>query len=104
MMMVVLTHGSKQVRIIFRIAEFAGGVKPSNPIPFNEAYTYALDCFPMMVALLILAVWHPGRFLLGPDSEFDKGPSRSERKASKAASKEERRSKKERRNSSYLME
>ncbi len=65
-----------QVRIIFRIAEFAGGVTPSNPVPFHEEYTYALDCFPMMVALLIIAVWHPGRYLIGPDSEF---PSLSRR-------------------------
>jgi len=58
------------VRIIYRIAEYAGGIKPSNPIPFHEAYSYALDAFPMMVALLVLAIWHPGRTLKGPGSEF----------------------------------
>ncbi|KAK3361763.1 RTA1 like protein-domain-containing protein [Lasiosphaeria ovina] len=70
------------VRIIFRIAEFARGLKPENPIPFHEEYTYALDCFPMMVALLILAVFHPGRYLVGPESEFPR-LSRKEKKAAK---------------------
>ncbi|KAI1864074.1 hypothetical protein JX265_007370 [Neoarthrinium moseri] len=71
------------VRIIYRIAEFAGGITPSNPIPFHEEYAYALDCFPMMLALLILAIWHPGRFLVGPESEFPK-LSRAEKKQAKA--------------------
>ncbi|KAK3906177.1 RTA1 like protein-domain-containing protein [Staphylotrichum tortipilum] len=74
------------IRIIFRIAEFAGGVTPSNPVPFHEQYTYALDCFPMMVALLILAVWHPGRYLVGPDSEFPR-LSRREKKERKREAK-----------------
>jgi len=86
------------VRIIFRIAEFAGGVTPSNPVPFHEAYTYALDCFPMMVALLIIAVWHPGRYMAGPDSEFPR-VSRRERKQrkreKKAAVREEKDAKKQ---------
>ncbi|KKY27425.1 putative rta1 domain protein [Diplodia seriata] len=70
------------VRIIYRICEFAGGVKPSNPIPFHEEYSYALDAFPMMVALLLLAIFHPGRSLVGPESEFPK-MSREEKKAAK---------------------
>ncbi|KAH6611789.1 RTA1 like protein-domain-containing protein [Chaetomium sp. MPI-SDFR-AT-0129] len=70
------------VRIIFRIAEYAGGVLPSNPVPFHEEYHYALDCFPMMVALLIVAIWHPGRYMVGPESEFPR-VSRRERKQRK---------------------
>jgi hypothetical protein len=35
-----------------------------------------------MIALLILAIWHPGRFLVGPGSEIPK-PSRSEKKQAK---------------------
>ncbi|KAK7960612.1 hypothetical protein PG996_011257 [Apiospora saccharicola] len=69
------------IRIIYRIAEFAGGITPSNPIPFHEEYSYALDVFPMMLALLILAIWHPGRFLKGRDSEIPKKMSRKQRKA-----------------------
>ncbi|OJD31022.1 rta1 domain protein [Diplodia corticola] len=77
------------VRIIYRICEFAGGVKPSNPIPFHEEYSYALDAFPMMVALLLLAVFHPGRSLVGPESEFPK-MSRKEKKAAKRERKAEK--------------
>jgi hypothetical protein len=68
------------VRIIYRIAEYAGGIKPSNPVPFHEAYSYALDAFPMMTALLLLAIFHPGRVLVGPESQL---PSRKERRAEK---------------------
>ncbi|KAH9894680.1 hypothetical protein F4778DRAFT_286687 [Xylariomycetidae sp. FL2044] len=71
------------VRIIYRICEFAGGITPSNPVPFHEEYSYALDCLPMMLALVILAVWHPGRTLVGPESEFPTKKSRAEKKAEK---------------------
>jgi hypothetical protein len=81
------------VRIIYRIAEFAGGITPSNPVPFHEAYAYVLDAFPMMVALLILAIWHPGRSLVGPDSQFPK-ETKAEKKAERAAKKEAKRMKK----------
>ncbi|KAK8117786.1 uncharacterized protein PG998_006067 [Apiospora kogelbergensis] len=77
------------IRIIYRIAEFAGGITPSNPIPFHEEYSYALDVFPMMVALLILAIWHPGRFLTGRDSEIPK-VSRKQKKADRRQRKAER--------------
>jgi sRNA-binding protein len=52
----------------------------------------------MMVAILILAVIHPGRTLVGAESEFFKVP-RKERKAlkkeKKAAEKEEKEAKRE---------
>ncbi len=76
------------------MAEFAGGVTPSNPIPFHEAYTYALDCFPIMVALLVLAIWHPGRYLVGPESEFHR-LSRREKKERKREKKAAQRQEKE---------
>lgn len=81
------------MRIVYRIAEFAGGVTPSNPIPFHEAYSYALDAFPMLVAFLILAIWHPGRVLQGPHSDFRL--VRAEKKAAKKAKKEAKRQRKE---------
>lgn len=77
------------VRIIFRLVEYSRGMQPSNPVPFHEEYAYALDAFPMMVAILILAVIHPGRYLVGPESEFPK-KSRKERKAEKKAKKAEK--------------
>ncbi|KAH6640103.1 RTA1 like protein-domain-containing protein [Chaetomium tenue] len=82
------------IRIIFRIVEFSGGLGDSNPIPFHEEYAYALDCFPMMLALLVLAVIHPGRYLRGPQSEFIR-LSRKEKKALKLEKKTERREEKE---------
>ncbi|KAK4118554.1 hypothetical protein N657DRAFT_694374 [Parathielavia appendiculata] len=83
------------VRIIFRLVEFAQGVDPEhNPIPFHEEYIYALDVFPMMVALLILAIWYPGRYLVGPESEFHR-LSRREKKEMKREKKAARREEKE---------
>ncbi|KAK1751948.1 RTA1 like protein-domain-containing protein [Echria macrotheca] len=70
------------IRIIFRIIEFSRGFTPDNPVPFHEEYIYALDCFPMMVALLVLAIWHPGRFLSGSDGEFPKR-TRAQKRAEK---------------------
>jgi hypothetical protein len=82
------------------MVEFSRGVTPSNPIPFHEAYAYALDAFPMMVAILMLIIWHPGRTLVGPESEFphlsrkEKKALRQEKKARKAREKEEKKSRK----------
>ncbi|KAI0881597.1 RTA1 like protein-domain-containing protein [Annulohypoxylon maeteangense] len=81
------------IRNMYRIAEFAGGITPSNPVPSHEEYSYSLDCFPMMLALLILAIWHPGRTLVGPASEFphksrvEKKREKQERKAAKKQAK-----------------
>ncbi|KAJ4388137.1 hypothetical protein N0V93_008742 [Gnomoniopsis smithogilvyi] len=75
------------LRIFYRIAEFGRGVSPDlNPIPYHEAYSYALDAFPMMVCLLMLAVIHPGRYLLGSESELPK-KTKAEKKAEKEARK-----------------
>ncbi|KAL2182216.1 hypothetical protein L209DRAFT_760323 [Thermothelomyces heterothallicus CBS 203.75] len=82
------------IRIIFRLIEYSSGFGLDNPIPLHEEYAYALDCFPMMVALLILAVLHPGRYLRGPESEFVR-LSRKEKKARKREKKEARQAEKE---------
>jgi len=74
---------------MYRLAEFGGGITPSNPIPFHEVYGYALDAFPVMVCLVILAVVHPGLSLQGPQSHFPK-KSRQEKRAEKRAKKEEK--------------
>lgn len=47
----------------------------------------------MMVALLLLAVFHPGRYLIGPESSFPR-KTRAEKKAEKAAKKEAKAQKK----------
>jgi hypothetical protein len=76
------------MRIVFRLVEFSGGVDPANnKLPFEEKYALGLDAFPMVLAVLILAVLHPGMVLKGPESEF---PTRKERKAEKKAVKAEK--------------
>ncbi|KAL1892352.1 hypothetical protein Sste5346_007090 [Sporothrix stenoceras] len=74
-------------RLFYRIAEFGGGVKPSNPVPFHEVYGYLLDALPMGACLLFLALMHPGRLLRGPYSDLPHIP-RKERKAAKQAAKQ----------------
>ena len=81
------------VRISFRIAELAPGGDPAaNPLPFREAYSYVFDAAPMMLALGILLVVHPGRLLQGPGSEF---PGRRERREEKRLRKEEKKARRE---------
>lgn len=47
----------------------------------------------MMTAILLLAIIHPGRILVGPESEFPR-KTRAEKKAEKRAKKEAKASKK----------
>jgi hypothetical protein len=71
--------------------EFALGLSPAkNPLPYHEAYVFALDATPMFLALALLSVTHPGMVLVGPDSEFPK-LTRAEKKAAKAARKQAKR-------------
>jgi len=71
------------IRIIYRLVEFSQGV--SSNLTNHEAYFYVLEATPMALALILLNVWHPGMYLVGPDSEFPK----KEKKAKKSkASKE----------------
>lgn len=71
------------IRIVFRIVEFSAGTGLSNPLPHYEGYALGLDAVPMILAIGVLAVFHPGLALRGAESEF---PSRKERKAEKKAS------------------
>ncbi len=75
--------GFEQVRIIFRFVELSGGVSSSNAILANEGYQLGLDALPMFIALLILALIHPGLVLKGPESSFQMGWRRG--RGSKAA-------------------
>ncbi|RDL37097.1 Uncharacterized protein BP5553_04530 [Venustampulla echinocandica] len=84
------------VRIIFRLVEFSAGIEPGdNPIPYTEAYQFCLDALPMLLAISIMNVVHPGRILKGEGSEFPKGPTRKEKKELKRIKKEEKLAKKE---------
>ncbi|KAJ4357099.1 hypothetical protein N0V95_002755 [Ascochyta clinopodiicola] len=92
------------IRIIFRLVEFTKGFEPGNPMLFNEAFVYALDATPMFLALLLLSVMHPGRVLIGPDSDFprlsrkEKKILKQEKKAMKQARKAEKHRSKKREN------
>jgi len=78
-------------RIIYRMVEFSSGLDPAkNPVPFHEAYFYALDGLPMWAACVILNICHPGRVLKGEGSEFP-SLSRKEKKALKREKKEAKR-------------
>ncbi|KAF1936138.1 hypothetical protein EJ02DRAFT_459765 [Clathrospora elynae] len=80
------------IRIIYRLAEFSGGIDANhNKLPFTEGYALGLDAVPMMLALLLLAIVHPGIVLKGPESKF---PSKKERKAEKKAKKAEKKGRK----------
>ncbi|KAH7396713.1 RTA1 like protein-domain-containing protein, partial [Phaeosphaeria sp. MPI-PUGE-AT-0046c] len=59
------------MRIIFRLAEFSGGMEPEhNKLPFEEGYALGLDAVPMVLAVFVLAAVHPGLVLKGQGSEF----------------------------------
>lgn len=69
------------IRIVFRLVEFSAGIDESaNALIGTEGYALGLDAVPMMLALLLLAIVHPGFVLKGPDSEF---PSRKEKRLEK---------------------
>lgn len=78
-----------QIRIIFRLVEFSHGTGTNNPIPTHEVYMYCLDALPMALALYTMAISHPARTLVGPDSEFPK-LTRAEKKQQKEAKKAEK--------------
>ena len=83
-----------QVRIIFRIIEFAGGI--NSKIPTVEAYAYVFDAAPMFLALILFNFLHPGRVLTGPESEFPKKTklTKAEKKEAKAEKKRAKEQKK----------
>ena len=56
---------------MFRIIEFSGG-HVTTVIEDNEWFAYVFDSGPMFLALLLFNVRHPGAFLQGPGSEFEK--------------------------------
>lgn len=63
-------------RIIFRLCEYAQGL--DSTIPNHEVYQFILDSSPMLIASLLLNVWHLGRIMRGKAGDI---LSRTERKA-----------------------
>ncbi|KAF7293142.1 RTA1-domain-containing protein [Mycena chlorophos] len=65
------------IRIIFRLIEFSSGI--FSPITMTEVPFYTTEALPMFLALLVLAVSHPGLVLVGPESEFPKKEKKSKK-------------------------
>jgi hypothetical protein len=89
------------MRIIYRFVEFSQGTTSTNPILTHEGYTYGLDALPMLLAVLVINVIHPGLILKGPDSDFprqtrkEKRAIKREKKEAKQRERNEKRSRKE---------
>ncbi|KAF5707465.1 phospholipid-translocating ATPase [Fusarium globosum] len=82
------------IRIVYRLIEFGPGVNEHNQLLIHEEYPLGLDATPILIALVLLNIMHPGFVLRGPDSEFPK-LSRKERKAIKQQKKMEKKQAKE---------
>ncbi|RKL40738.1 hypothetical protein BFJ70_g5167 [Fusarium oxysporum] len=82
------------IRIVYRLIEFGPGVNEHNQLLIHEEYPLGLDATPILIALVLLNIMHPGFVLRGPDSEFPK-LSRKEKKALKQQKKMEKKQAKE---------
>lgn len=58
------------IRIVYRLAEFSAGLGASNPLPSNEPLLYILESTPMLLAILVWNITHPGRFIYGEDAKM----------------------------------
>ncbi|KAL6787279.1 RTA1 like domain-containing protein [Trichoderma sp. SZMC 28012] len=63
------------LRIIFRICEYAQGL--DSTIPLHEAYQYALDSLPMLLALVAFNAVHPGRIMSDSKSDLPRRTTKS---------------------------
>jgi len=81
-------------RNIYRLVEYACGVYSN--ITMHEWYSYVFDAVPMLAALVLFNIWHPGRILQGARSDFseDNKVRRELKKEKKAAQKMEKEDKK----------
>ncbi|KAL1862604.1 hypothetical protein VTK73DRAFT_6731 [Phialemonium thermophilum] len=56
------------LRIVFRLGEYSQGLDSS--IPRHEAFQYCLDSLPMLIALVLFNIIHPGRLMPRTDNEM----------------------------------
>ncbi|GKU04006.1 rta1 protein [Fusarium langsethiae] len=80
-------------RIVYRLVEFGPGVNAHNTLLIHEGYPLGLDATPILIALVLLNIVHPGYVLRGPESEFPK-LSRKEKKALKEQKKQAKKARK----------
>lgn len=78
-------------RNIYRLIEFSLGIFSS--ITTHEWFTYVFDSLPMLSAILIFCVFHPGKVLRGVNADFSEENKERKRvkKAAKDSKKEEKR-------------
>ncbi|KAJ4006773.1 hypothetical protein NW752_010775 [Fusarium irregulare] len=74
-------------RIVYRLVEFGPGVNAHNTLLIHEEYPLGLDATPILLALVLLNIMHPGFVLRGSESEFPK-LSRKEKKVLKEQKKQ----------------
>jgi hypothetical protein len=60
------------------MCEYAQGL--DSTIPIHEAYQYCLDSLPMLLALWVFNLYHPGQVMPGRESEM---PSLKQRRRDK---------------------
>ncbi len=86
---VYIVLGLITFRIIFRLIEFSQGI--NSYIPTHEWFPYVFDAVPMLAALIIVNVVHPGSILQGPNSDFteERGADKQKKKEKKEAKKME---------------
>lgn len=82
LIVVYVSLGLIGIRIVYRLIEFNSG--PESFIPRHEFFVYVFEATPMFIVLVTYAIFHPGRFLLGPESEFPK-KSKADKRAAKDA-------------------
>ncbi|KAI1070073.1 hypothetical protein LB507_008138 [Fusarium sp. FIESC RH6] len=80
-------------RIVYRLVEFGPGVNAHNTLLIHEEYPLGLDATPILLALVLLNIMHPGFVLRGSESEFPK-LSRKEKKVLKEQKKQAKKARK----------
>jgi hypothetical protein len=56
------------LRNIYRLAEFASGI--NSPFVKHEWFAYVFDAIPMFVALVVLNIFYPGKYIQGERADF----------------------------------
>ena len=79
------------IRIIFRLIQYASGV--NGALVTHESYFYCFEAMPMLLAIGLMNFVHPGRILVGPESEFPK-LTKKEKREGKRRNKEEKQERK----------
>lgn len=62
--------GSITVRIVYRLVEFSSGHGADNQLITREGYFYGLEAVPMVLAIGVFNVVHPGARMDGPGVEM----------------------------------